>query len=74
MKNDTATSRPAPDRQRAKLQLRAGKRVSLTMRVNVSSRGLLSVGVLVSSILLSTAVLVRAANVRPTERPEDGRN
>ena len=67
MKTDVAKSHLAPDRQRAKLRLRAGKRVSLTVGVDVSSGGLLSIGVLVSSILLSTAILVRAAAERSAE-------
>ncbi|WP_184075030.1 hypothetical protein [Sphingomonas prati] len=68
MKNSISMSRRAPDRQRAKLRLRAGKRASLTMVVDFSNVGLLSVGVLVSSKLLSTAILVRASAARSDTR------
>ncbi|MGI4731045.1 MAG: hypothetical protein ACRYFW_04755 [Janthinobacterium lividum] len=53
------------DMQRATLRIAAGKRVSLTMEVAVTSRGLVSIGALVSSILLSTAVVVAVATRRP---------
>ncbi len=50
---------PSPRRlQRAKLLLRFGRRTRLSLRIEVTSDGLLAVGALVSSILLSTAVLV----------------
>jgi hypothetical protein len=72
MNNDIAKSRPAPDRHRAKLRLRAGKRVSLALQIDVSSGGLLSIGALVSSILLSTAIVVRAAKARSVTAGDDG--
>lgn len=60
---------PPRDRtQRAKLTFRVGKRTRLSARVEVTSEGLLAIGGLVSSILLSTAVLVRVA-VREGKRP-----
>ncbi|WP_129586439.1 hypothetical protein [Sphingomonas montana] len=71
MKNDIAKSRSAPDRHRAKLRLRAGKRVSLTLQLDVSSGGLFSIGVLVSSILLSTAIVVRSAKTLPFAAADD---
>jgi hypothetical protein len=49
---------PHHQSQRAKLTLRLGKRARLCARVEMTSEGLLAVGALVSSILLSTAVLV----------------
>lgn len=50
-----------PPRQTAEVTLAAGKRFRLDARVAVTSGGLVAIGALVSSILLSTAVLVRVA-------------
>ncbi|MBV8971951.1 MAG: hypothetical protein JO290_06630 [Sphingomonadaceae bacterium] len=55
------------DRQRAVLVVRFGRRGRLRAAVEVSSGGLLAVGALVSSILLSSAVIVAAAG-RAAER------
>jgi len=49
------------DAQHAALALRIGKRTRLRAEVAVTPLGLLSIGALVSSILLSSAVIVRAA-------------
>jgi hypothetical protein len=54
-------AQPAPDVQHAQLALRIGDRTNLTMEVRVTSTGLLAIGALVSSILVSSAVIVRAA-------------
>lgn len=61
------TNEPAPartitsDYQRASLKLHFGKRAKLSLRVDVTPDGLLAIGALVSSILLSTAVIVAVA-------------
>ena len=47
--------------QRATIKLRAGKHARVSARVEVTPTGLLAIGALVSSILLSSAVIVRAA-------------
>lgn len=56
---------PAPPRhaadQCAAIALRIGKRVRLRGEVAVTPLGLASIGALVSSVLLSTAVLVHMA-------------
>lgn len=52
---------PAPLYQRAKISLRVGRRTRLVLGARVTSGGLLAIGGMVSSILLSTAVLVGAA-------------
>lgn len=52
---------PPPRVHRAKAAIRFGRRAGLTASVRITSGGILSVGALVSGILLSTAVLVRAA-------------
>lgn len=49
------------DRQRAKVSLSLPKDSGLTAKAEISNGGLLSIAVLVSSILLSTAVLVHVA-------------
>ncbi len=67
MIEDPARYRP-PVTQRGKLSLRIGKRARLAVRVEVTSGGLLAIGGLVSSILLSTAVLVGAATGTPRRR------
>jgi hypothetical protein len=41
--------------------VRFGKKVKLGASVEVTSGGIISIGVAISSVLLSTAVLVRAA-------------
>ena len=51
----------ANDAQHAALALRIGKRMQMRAEVAVTPLGLLSIGALVSSILLSSAVIVRAA-------------
>lgn len=60
--DDTSAS-PAflSDRQRAKVSLSLPKDSGLTAKAEISNGGLLSIAVLVSSILLSTAVLVHVA-------------
>ena len=60
-----------PVTQRGKLSLRIGKRARLAVRVEVTSGGLLAIGGLVSSILLSTAVLVGTAIGTPRRRQEE---
>lgn len=49
------------ERQRAEVEIRVSKDAGLRASVDVSSGGLLSIAALVSSILLSTAVLVHVA-------------
>jgi hypothetical protein len=49
------------ERQTARSHIRLGKRVRLTAEVDVTAAGLLSIGVLVCGILLSTTVLVGTA-------------
>ncbi|RKE45762.1 hypothetical protein C8J41_104135 [Sphingomonas sp. PP-CC-3G-468] len=51
----------------AKVSIRIGKRT--TFDASVTSAGLLSVGALVSSILLSSAVIVAAAGRKSARRP-----
>jgi hypothetical protein len=53
-----------PETQHAHLAVRFGKKGRLRADVSVTPLGLLSIGALVSSILLSTAVIVRAARDR----------
>ena len=56
---------PAPlalsEQQHAKLSLRVGRRSKLVVTVSVTTGGLLAIGALTASILLSTAVIVTAA-------------
>jgi hypothetical protein len=61
--NQEPNQRPTflQERQRASLTLRIGKRIKSRSEIDVSSAGLLSIGGLVSMILLSTAVIVHAA-------------
>jgi hypothetical protein len=54
-----------PNVQRATIALRLGKRSRVRAELTMTPAGLLSVGALVSSILLSTAVIVRSARRRP---------
>jgi len=49
------------ERQRAEVEISVTKNVGLRASVDVSSGGLLSIAALVSSILLSTAVIVHVA-------------
>ena len=49
------------ERQRAEVEIIVTKNASMRASVDVSSGGLLSIAALVSSILLSTAVLVHVA-------------
>ncbi|KXG87443.1 hypothetical protein [Agrobacterium bohemicum] len=57
------------DRQRAEVSLSLPKDSGLTAKAEISNGGLLSIAVLVSSILLSTAVLVHVAT-RDASRPK----
>lgn len=52
---------PAPARQEARARIRLGKRSRFDAQLSVTSGGLLAIGALVSSILLSSAVLVHVA-------------
>ncbi|WP_121114450.1 hypothetical protein [Croceibacterium ferulae] len=56
-----------PVRQSGEISLWMGKNVGLDLRVKLTSGGILAIGGLVSSILLSTAVLV-AVSVRESHR------
>lgn len=47
--------------QRAEFALAIGDRAGVRARVEVTPAGLVAIGALVSSVLLSTAVLVRAS-------------
>ncbi len=51
----------APAVHRARASFRIGQRAKMVASVKITSGGILSVGALVSGILLSTAVLVRAS-------------
>jgi hypothetical protein len=57
----SAAEPPAPGRQRASVSIKLGRRRGFSASVKVTPIGLLAIGGLVSSILLSTAVLVRSA-------------
>jgi hypothetical protein len=59
---------PAPVYQRGKISLRVGRRTRLVVSASVTSGGLLAIGGLVSSILLSTTILVGVA-VRESRKP-----
>lgn len=48
-------------RHRARIKIKIGRRSAFQADVAISSSGLLAIGGLVSSILLSTAVVVRVA-------------
>jgi len=56
----TPAIRP-PDMQQARFTMSIGGRASMTAEVSVTPAGLLAIGALVSGILLSSAVIVRAA-------------
>ena len=60
-----ATAAPHPDEMRVEVELRTGRATVLRASARTTPAGLVSVGILVSAILLSTAVLVRAAIARP---------
>jgi len=60
-KHVTEAAPRTQDVQHAQLGLRIGDRTTLSMEVTVTSTGLLAIGALVSGILLSSAVIVRAA-------------
>jgi len=64
----TSKSPDRPSYQRARATLAIGRHARLSASVKVTSGGLLAIGVLVSTILLSTTVLVRTA-VRESRRP-----
>lgn len=51
----------APSVHRAKAAIRFGRRAEMAASVRITNGGILSIGALVSGILLSTAVLVRAS-------------
>ncbi|KQM61459.1 MULTISPECIES: hypothetical protein [unclassified Sphingomonas] len=54
--------------QSARLTLRAGRKLHLRAGVSVTPAGLLSIGALVSSILLSSAAIVAAARLPAPDR------
>ncbi|WP_293873220.1 hypothetical protein [Sphingomonas sp. UBA978] len=56
-------------RHHARLKLKIGRRSVLRADVAISSSGLLAIGGLVSSILLSTAVIVQVAKDRRGSAP-----
>lgn len=62
------TPRQEPPYQKAELRISAGRAVDLRLRIRITSTGLLAIGGLVSSILLSTAVLVGVATRHPPRR------
>ncbi len=62
LEEHTARSRHE-HRHRARIKLKIGRRSALRADVTINSSGLLAIGGLVSSILLSTAVIVRAAKI-----------
>jgi len=61
---DRTETRQAPA---AKVSIRVGKRT--TLDASMTTAGLLSVGALVSSILLSSAVIVAAAGRKSAKQP-----
>ena len=58
---ENAVSSSRRDRQRAEFQISVTKDAGLRATVDVSNRGILSIAALVSTIILSTAVLVHVA-------------
>jgi hypothetical protein len=60
-KNKSSDAGPSPETLRAAVSLKLGRVVDFEADAELTSAGLLSVAVLVSSILLSTTVLVAAA-------------
>ncbi|MEG8056545.1 MULTISPECIES: hypothetical protein [Sphingomonas] len=68
MKTPTHPERTkTPSTPAAKVSIRIGKRT--TLDASMTTAGLLSVGALVSSILLSSAVIVVAAGRKAARRP-----
>jgi hypothetical protein len=64
MADETSSRAPTgPVRQTGEVSLWLGRQVGFDIRVRLTARGILAIGGLVSSILLSTAVLV-AVSVR----------
>lgn len=63
LEDHTARSRHE-NRHRARLKLKVGTRSAFQADVAISSSGLLAIGGLVSSILLSTAAMVRVVRTR----------
>lgn len=62
MTNDLLLPPPSPSPvHRAKATIRFGRHGAMIASVKVTNGGILSIGALVSGILLSTAVLVRAS-------------
>jgi hypothetical protein len=62
MAKDVVSAAPdRPLRQRCRASLRLGKHVGMETEVELTPRGILAIAGLVSSILLSTAVLVAVA-------------
>ena len=60
---------PRTSRQRAVLRIAAGRKIQIGVKIELTSGGLLALGGLVSSILLSTAVLV-GASTRHLPKPD----
>ena len=60
--NDSLPAAPPshPEEMRAEVDLRIGKAVALRASARVTPAGLVSVGILVSAILLSVGALLRA--------------
>lgn len=61
-------SSPLREPQSADLTLRAGRKLRVRAGVSVTPAGLLSIGALVSSILLSSAAIVVAARFPARDR------
>ncbi len=61
---------PLSERQTAEIDLRIRESSGVRMGVDVTPVGMLSIAVLVSGILLSTAVLVRTSVREGKRRPE----
>ena len=61
---DLIVVKPAAGVQHVSFALKIGERSGLAAQVSVTSVGLLSIGALISSILLSSAVIVLAARPR----------
>lgn len=61
MQQDVVLSPRRTPVHRAKASFTLGRRAGMVASVKITSGGILSIGALVSGILLSTAVLVRAS-------------
>ena len=74
MPDDNPIAVPRPHRRhKGRLTVRIGRRSSLRLDVAIDSTGLLAIGGLVSSILLSTAVIVGVVTSgRERARPGTG--